>query len=213
MFLISRGKLCPRNPARAYAQTPPLCPPLCEDMHSRVSCAFPVSGSQPHRGKIEKFRAFLGLRCLPAASPAYPYTLGVEWQDGDLSTSWTCTDDPQAGEVTNYACRAAFDLFSYRRVKQVKIGESSVPSRALAVGTREPRCSERRGRHTNAGCSKKHGVCWLLGLEALVISLSLKGGRCESFMYFRARLRIGIGSNSTLATHPLSDVSFILVPA
>ena len=40
-----------------------------------------------------------------------------------MSTSWTCTGDPPVGDATNYDCRPAFDLFSYRRVREVKIGE------------------------------------------------------------------------------------------
>lgn len=35
-------------------------------------------------------------------------------QDGDFSTAWTCA----AGD-----CELRFDLFNYRHIKQVKIGE------------------------------------------------------------------------------------------
>ena len=43
-------------------------------------------------------------------------------KDGDFSTAWTCTADG-ADTDDNYQCLLYFDLFVYRHVKQVKIGE------------------------------------------------------------------------------------------
>lgn len=48
-------------------------------------------------------------------------------QDGDLSTSWTCFASTQEHELPEYlpffACTITFDLFSFRHIKEVKIGE------------------------------------------------------------------------------------------
>lgn len=40
-------------------------------------------------------------------------------QDGDFSTAWTCA----AADLTGIECTLDFDLFSYRHIKQIKIGE------------------------------------------------------------------------------------------
>lgn len=47
-------------------------------------------------------------------------------KDGDFSTSWTCTGDPRDPSDSSfvYDCTILFDLFSYRHIKEVKIGES-----------------------------------------------------------------------------------------
>jgi len=114
-FVDFKAALCPLRSSMFVRNLP-----LCDDFHKRICLFLPP--------RLKYIFAFFGLRCLPAVALPLPYfDFGVFAQDGDLSTSWACTGDPQAGEVTNYECRAAFDLFSYRRVKQVKIGESTVP--------------------------------------------------------------------------------------
>lgn len=43
-----------------------------------------------------------------------------------MSTSWTCTGDPQAeGDMLDlyYDCSIVFNLFFYRHIKQVNIGK------------------------------------------------------------------------------------------
>lgn len=50
-------------------------------------------------------------------------------QDGDLSTSWTCTGDPREPDddgITFYECEIGIGLVYFRHIKQVKIGESSL---------------------------------------------------------------------------------------
>lgn len=46
-------------------------------------------------------------------------------QDGDFSTSWSCTGGPRNVEqrVIYYECTLGFSLEYYRNIKQVKIGE------------------------------------------------------------------------------------------
>lgn len=48
-------------------------------------------------------------------------------KDGDFSTSWVCTGDPldtNLPEEYIYAdCPLYIDLFSFRHIKQIKIGE------------------------------------------------------------------------------------------
>ena len=41
-----------------------------------------------------------------------------------MSTSWTCTGGPQEPDSQYRDCILHFDMFAYRRIKQVKIGES-----------------------------------------------------------------------------------------
>lgn len=54
-------------------------------------------------------------------------------KDGDLSTTWTCSGDPQGADDPYYDCNIYFNLYSYRHVKQVKIGESLVPAGVTAA--------------------------------------------------------------------------------
>ena len=62
----------------------------------------------------------------PTPPPLFFTSLNVAFylrQDGDLSTSWTCSGDPQGVDDPYYDCNVYFNLYSYRHVKQVKIGE------------------------------------------------------------------------------------------
>lgn len=48
-------------------------------------------------------------------------------QDGDFSTSWTCTGDPREPDDDGsiyYECEVNIGLVHFRHIKQVKIGES-----------------------------------------------------------------------------------------
>ena len=45
-------------------------------------------------------------------------------QDGDMSTAWTCTGDPTEPDSGFFECTLRFSMFSYRHIKQVKIGEA-----------------------------------------------------------------------------------------
>ncbi|CAN0361959.1 unnamed protein product, partial [Ectocarpus sp. 8 AP-2014] len=44
-------------------------------------------------------------------------------KDGDMSTSWNCSGDPQETDDTSYDCILQFSMFCHRNIKQVKIGE------------------------------------------------------------------------------------------
>jgi len=49
-------------------------------------------------------------------------------KDGDLTTSWTYTGDPQEPNdrgVIYYECELSFRLVGNRNIKQVKIGEAA----------------------------------------------------------------------------------------
>ncbi|CAM9369501.1 unnamed protein product, partial [Sphacelaria rigidula] len=50
-------------------------------------------------------------------------------KDGDLDTSWTCTGNPPTNNF--YQCTLSFDLFSFRHIKQIKIGEKPTVSPGL----------------------------------------------------------------------------------
>lgn len=49
----------------------------------------------------------------------HPCVRDVYPQDGDFSTSWTCA----AADLNGVECTLDFDLFYYRHIKQIKIGE------------------------------------------------------------------------------------------
>ncbi|CAN0400366.1 unnamed protein product, partial [Ectocarpus fasciculatus] len=52
-------------------------------------------------------------------------------KDGDMSTSWTCSGDPQETDDTYFDCTLQFGMFSHRRIKQVKIALADGDERAV----------------------------------------------------------------------------------
>lgn len=46
-------------------------------------------------------------------------------KDGDMASSWSCSGDPTPDDDV-FECYVTFDLFAYRQIKQVKIGETTL---------------------------------------------------------------------------------------
>lgn len=69
--------------------------------------------------------SFDTLKCLVRVH-ACRLVVSTKIKDGDLSTSWTCTGDPRDPSDSSfvYDCTVSFDLFSFRHIKEVRIGEN-----------------------------------------------------------------------------------------
>lgn len=114
---------------------------LNRSLVSRVAppgfCAAPMSFGRSHPFIRRSFS-----RCHPASIRSFfPSSLGERRsifffpKDGDLSTSWTCSGDPQGADDPYYDCNIYFNLYSYRHVKQVKIGEAPDPNPCTRTGS------------------------------------------------------------------------------
>lgn len=79
----------------------------------------------PLQPRIETKRLDCGLDC----SATFILSALFLHQDGDFSTSWTCTGDPTEPNdegITSYQCELLFSVVYFRRIKQVKIGENLI---------------------------------------------------------------------------------------
>ncbi|CAM9695160.1 unnamed protein product [Ectocarpus sp. 6 AP-2014] len=59
-------------------------------------------------------------------------------KDGDMSTSWTCSGDPQEADDPYYDCILQFNMFSHRHIKQVKIALPDGAERAVDMRIAAP---------------------------------------------------------------------------
>ncbi|CAM9878861.1 unnamed protein product [Ectocarpus sp. 12 AP-2014] len=59
-------------------------------------------------------------------------------KDGDMSTSWTCSGDPQETDDTSYDCILQFSMFYPRNIKQVKIALPDGAERTVDIRIAAP---------------------------------------------------------------------------
>ncbi|CAM9252697.1 unnamed protein product, partial [Ectocarpus sp. 12 AP-2014] len=59
-------------------------------------------------------------------------------KDGDMSSSWSCSGDPQETDDTSYDCILQFSMFYHRNIKQVKIALPDGAERAVDIRIAAP---------------------------------------------------------------------------